>query len=124
MQRSLPFHVEETSCFDYNRSHLEQHNISMAIPLSSTISISKEVLSQEVSGETVLLDLQSESYFGLDAVGTRIWQLLQEENHLQQLFDTMLEEYDVDEKQLEKDLNELLDKLIDEGLITIESAAE
>jgi len=96
----------------------------MAIPLSSTISISKEVLSQEVSGETVLLDLQSESYFGLDAVGTRIWQLLQEENHLQQLFDTMLEEYDVDEKQLEKDLNELLDKLIDEGLITIESAAE
>ncbi|HBH35208.1 MAG TPA: PqqD family protein [Gammaproteobacteria bacterium] len=94
------------------------------MPLSSTISISKEVLSQEVSGETVLLDLQSESYFGLDAVGTRIWQLLQEENHLQQLFDTMLEEYDVDEKQLEKDLNELLDKLIDEGLITIESAAE
>lgn len=96
----------------------------MAIPLSSTFRISKEVLSQEVSGETVLLDLQSESYFGLDAVGTRIWQLLQEENHLQQLFDTMLEEYDVDEKQLQKDLNALLEKLIDEKLITIESAAE
>ena len=124
MQRSLPFHVEEISCFDYNRSHLKQHNISMAIPLSSTFRISKEVLSQEVSGETVLLDLQSESYFGLDAVGTRIWQLLQEENHLQQLFDTMLEEYDVDEKQLQKDLNALLEKLIDEKLITIESAAE
>ncbi len=96
----------------------------MTIPLSSTFSISKEVLSQEVSGETVLLDLQSESYFGLDAVGTRIWQLLQENNHLQQVFDTMLEEYDVDEKQLENDLNELLDKLIAEELITIKPVAE
>lgn len=95
----------------------------MTIPLSSTFTISTEVLSQEVSGETVLLDLQSESYFGLDAVGTRIWQLLQENNHLQQVFDTMLDEYDVDEKELEKDLNELLDKLLEEGLITIEPAA-
>jgi hypothetical protein len=96
----------------------------MTIPLSSTFSVSQEVLSQEVSGETVLLDMQSESYFGLDAVGTRIWQLLQENNHLQQVFDTMLEEYDVDKKQLETDLNELLDKLMDEELITIESASE
>ncbi len=77
-----------------------------------------------MSGETVLLDLQSESYFGLDAVGTRIWQLLQENNSLQKVFDTMLEEYDVDEKELEKDLNELLDKLLEEKLITIEPAAE
>ena len=94
----------------------------MTIPLSSTFTVSQEVLSQEVSGETVLLDMQSESYFGLDTVGTRIWQLLQENNQLQQVFDTMLEEYDVDEKQLEQDLNELLSKLIDEELITIESA--
>ena len=96
----------------------------MTIPLSSTFTISTEVLSQEVSGETVLLDLQSESYFGLDAVGTRIWQLLQENNRLQQVFDTMLEEYDVDEKELEKDLNELLDKLLEEKLITIEPVVE
>ena len=96
----------------------------MAIPLSSSVSISKEVLSQEVSGETVLLDLQSESYFGLDAVGTRIWQLLQEKGRLQQVFDTMLEEYEVDEKQLHKDLNELLVMLIDEELISIEPATE
>ena len=96
----------------------------MTIPLSSTFSVSQEVLSQEVSGETVLLDLQSESYFGLDAVGTRIWQLLQANNHLQQVFDIMLVEYDVDEKQLDKDLNELLDKLLDEGLIAIVPATE
>lgn len=94
------------------------------ILLSSTISVSEEVLSQEVSGETVLLDLQSESYFGLDEVGTRIWQLLQETGSLQQVFNTMLEEYDVDETQLESDLNELLHKLLDSKLITVEPATE
>ena len=91
----------------------------MSIPLSSNISISSEVLAQEVDGETVLLDLQSESYFGLDEVGTRIWQLLQEHNELQKVFDMMLEEYDVDAKQLENDLNELLEKLLDAKLITL-----
>lgn len=91
----------------------------MSIPLSSNLTISTEVLTQEVDGETVLLDLQSESYFGLDAVGTRIWQLLQEQCELQKVFDTMLEEYDVDAQQLENDLNELLEKLLDAKLITV-----
>ena len=38
-------------------------------------SISSEVLSQEVNGETVLLDLEGECYFGLNEVGTRIWRV-------------------------------------------------
>ena len=84
------------------------------------ITISPEVMSQEVSGETVLLDLQSESYFGLDEVGTRIWQLLQEKEDLQGVFDVMLEEYDVEAGHLEKDLEELLGKLSEAGLVTIE----
>ena len=100
---------------------MEERSKIMAIPLSSNIKISSEVLSQEVSGETVLLDLQSENYFGLDEVGTRIWQLLQEHNNLQKVFDIILEEYDVEGKQLEKDLNDLLDKLISEGLITVDN---
>ena len=40
--------------------------------LNQSISLSPDVISQEVSGETVLLDLQTENYFGLDEVGTRI----------------------------------------------------
>jgi len=90
----------------------------MPIPLSSNITISSEVLAQEVDGETVLLDLQSESYFGLDEVGTRIWQLLQEHNQPQKVFDILLEEYDVDANLLEHDLQALLDKLLDAELIT------
>ena len=83
------------------------------------IEISPEVLSQEVNGETVLLDLNSESYFGLDEVGTRVWQLLQEQGDIQKVYDTMLEEYDVDGAQLEKDLNELIGKLVEAGLVSV-----
>ena len=85
------------------------------------ITISKEALSQEVNGETVILDLQSESYFGLDEVGTRIWQLLGEENDMQKVFDVLLQEYDVEAEQLEQDLIELVDKLIEAGLAVTNS---
>ena len=84
------------------------------------LKISPEVHSQEVGGETVLLDLQSESYFGLDEVGTRIWQLLQQNGDLQSIFETILDEYDVEEEQLRRDLEELVEKLLEAGLVSIE----
>ena len=74
-------------------------------------------MSQEVSGETVLLDLKGECYFGLDMVGTRVWQLLQEQVDVQKIYDAMLEEYDVDAVQLQNDLSELFKKLVDAGLV-------
>lgn len=90
------------------------------ISLRQKITISPEVLSQEVDGETVLLDLQSESYFGLDEVGTRIWQLLNDSADLQTVFAILLDEFDVDEKQLDKDLQEHIAQLVEAGLISLE----
>ena len=79
--------------------------------------ISDEVLSQEVNGETVLLDLEGESYFGLNEVGTRIWQLLKTSMTVGETLDTLEDEYDVEREQLESDVGELLGKLADAGLI-------
>ena len=80
-------------------------------------SISDEVLSQEVNGETVLLDLDGESYFGLNEVGTRVWQLLQSERTVGETLSALSDEYDVGREQLESDMGELLDKLSDAGLV-------
>ena len=82
------------------------------------ITISEQALSQEVNGETVILDLKSESYFGLDEVGTRIWQLLREHGDVQKTFDTMLEEFDVDTDTLASDMKNLIDDLTEKGLIS------
>jgi hypothetical protein len=88
--------------------------------LNQTITPSPEVISQEVSGETVLLDLQSENYFGLDEVGTRIWQLIKETNDLQAIFETLLAEYEVSEERLRQDLDTLLGEISGLGLIRLE----
>ncbi len=88
--------------------------------LNQTIALSPDVISQEVSGETVLLDLESENYFGLDEVGTRIWQLIKETNELQIIFDTLLKEYDVSEEKLQLDLTTLLTEIEGMGLVKLE----
>lgn len=87
--------------------------------MNQTVQVLPDVLSQEVSGETVLLDLNNENYFGLNEVGTRLWQLLQEQNNLEIIYDIMLDEYEVDTKVLRKDFDDIIRQLIDTGLITI-----
>jgi hypothetical protein len=89
--------------------------------LNQNISLSPDVISQEVSGETVLLDLESENYFGLDEIGTRIWQLIKETNELQSIFDTLLEEYDVSEERLQLDVTTLLTEIEGLGLVKLEA---
>lgn len=84
------------------------------------VKISEQVLSQEVSGETVLLDLQSEFYFGLDKTGTRIWELLQSGVSIQDLIGKMLDEFEVDRETLEADVNALLGKLLEAGLVSVD----
>ena len=87
--------------------------------LNQNVILSPEVISQEVSGETVLLDLDSENYFGLDEVGTRIWQLLQETGQLQVVYDTLLAEYAVAPAQLLQDLEKLLSEIQAAGLVRL-----
>jgi hypothetical protein len=91
----------------------------MEIQKDQKASISPEVLFQEVGGETVLLDLASENYFGLDEIGTRIWGLLQSGSSIGETLDTLMEEYEVERETLEKDVGELLEKLVEAGLIEL-----
>ncbi len=93
------------------------YNLPMPIKTTDCYRIPEKVLSQELSGETVLLDLQGEVYFGLNDVGTRIWQLLKQENSIAQTLAILEKEYQVSREQLESDVGRLLKKLIKEGLL-------
>lgn len=94
----------------------------MKFQATDRFNISDEVLSQEVNGETVLLDLDGESYFGLNEVGTRIWQLLKDELNIGNVLDTLDGEYDVSREQLERDVAKLLGSLEESGLIKLRAA--
>jgi hypothetical protein len=71
---------------------------------------------RELDGEAVILNLESGSYFGLNAVGTRIWHLIQQDGHLKTVFDTLLREYDVEAAALERDLLDLVARLAEARL--------
>jgi len=80
---------------------------------------SKRVLCQEVAGEAVLLDLETEKYFGLNAVGLRVWQLLQQHDDPRKIFDVLAAEYAVGSGALAADLQDLLERLRQAGLVSI-----
>jgi len=86
------------------------------------VTIPPQVMARQVGEETVILDLESGTYYGLDPVGARIWQLLGEGRAPAEVCDVMLAEYEVSREDLERDLSDLLDALIDKSLIKIEPA--
>jgi len=91
------------------------------VDLNKKITFADTVFAQEVDGEMVLLDMNSENYFGLDAVGTDIWQAIQNnEGDLQNVLKDLLEQYDVEEEVLKRDLLAFAGKLLENGLVELE----
>ncbi|MDA0272037.1 MAG: PqqD family protein [Proteobacteria bacterium] len=88
------------------------------------VTLSVDAIAQEVSGETVILDLRSEQYFSLDIVGTRVWQLLQASPDLDAVLSQLLEEFDVKPDRLKADVDALIASLVEEGLATVSEQRE
>lgn len=86
--------------------------------LPEIITVSEQVLVQELGNESIMLNMHDGYYYTLDGIGTRIWQLMAEEKSVAEIIDQMLVEYDVDEDSLRRDLAELLEKLLATGAIT------
>lgn len=82
-------------------------------------SVPEQVLMRDLSGEAVLLNLDTECYFGLDATGTRMWTAFTSSESIQAAHQELLAEFDVDTELLRRDMQELLDKLLDQGLVEI-----
>lgn len=89
------------------------------LSIASCVRINDSVLFQELQGEAVLLNLNTGVYLGLDKVGARIWQLLEEHDVLSKVVEAMLREYDVTEERCRQDLLNLVEKMEDQGLVTV-----
>ncbi len=92
----------------------------MAISFSTRVVVPPHVLLQQVGGESVLLNVQKECYFGLDPVGTRMWEALTKGNTVEAAYEELLRTYDVDAERLRRDLEGLIEKLIENGLLETE----
>ena len=81
------------------------------------LSIPPQVMSRLVDDETVLLDLESGMYFGLDGVGKRIWETIAEGKSLGDIAVTISSEFEVDESQALADAIAFASDLVERGLL-------
>ena len=87
--------------------------------LTDRVTVPASVMARQVGEQTVILDLASGVYFGLDAVGTRIWGLLEGGRSLDEVCIAMLDVYDAPRDVIERDLLELVRNLADKKLVDL-----
>lgn len=89
----------------------------------STVRLSADVIFRELDGEAVLLDFASGRYFGLNAVGTRVWTLLAAGESVDAAIDAVTREFDASEDQVARDVEELINELVSRGLLIRDAAS-
>lgn len=89
----------------------------MSINYAMKIAIPKHVLVRVFEKESVILNLNTESYHGLDDVGTRMWTALSQSASIQEAFDALLSEYEVEPTRLRQDLDDFLETLRQRGMV-------
>jgi hypothetical protein len=87
------------------------------ISLNSTVVVTDEQVSCDLAGEVIVLGLRDGMYYGLDAVGARVWAMLQERHTIAEIRDQILREYDVDPERCERDLVALISDLVEHSLV-------
>ncbi len=85
------------------------------------IRVPEDVLVRELNGESVLLHLGSETYYGLDEVGTRFWRALAAGPDLAAARERLLGEYQVEPRVLEEDLQAFARMLCRKGLLEVQA---
>ena len=78
-----------------------------------------DVLISNLQEESVILNLDSERYYGLDDVGTRFLSVLNTSESIEGAYEVLRDEYDVDAHNLRQDLIELVDALVKQGILSL-----
>ena len=91
----------------------------MSVSFNQRVKLPDDVLISDLEGESVLLNLKSERYYGLDKVGTRFLTLLSTSESIEHAFEALLAEFDVEADTLRVDLTKLLVSLHEQGLVDI-----
>ena len=94
---------------------------SSSISFSDRVRVPDGVLISNLQDESVFLNLDSEQYFGLDNVGTRMFSVLTNSDSIETAYQSLAQEYEVDRERLRQDLMVLVENLLQQGLVIIET---
>lgn len=97
--------------------------MSTTISDHSVVVATKDQVSCDLAGEAAILNIKSGVYYGLNPVGARIWNLMQEPRKVAEIQNEITNEYEVEPERCARDLVVLLEKLLAEGLIEVKSGS-
>jgi hypothetical protein len=89
----------------------------------SVVVVAKDQVSCDLDGEAAILHIKKGVYYGLDPVGAWVWKFVQQPQCVGNIRDAMLQAYDVDPEQAQRDVFSLLENLLAEGLIEVRDAS-
>ena len=90
------------------------------LPTDAPLAVPEAVLARTVGDELVLLHTGSELYFGLDPIGTAMWEALRDSGTVAAAHAVLAPQYDVDADTLLRDLHRLAAALVEKGLLTVD----
>ncbi len=94
------------------------------LSVCSIVRATRDHVACSLGDESAILNMKNSVYYGLNPVGTRVWNLVQEPRIVGDIRDTLLDEYEVEAQQCERDLLDLLEKMREQGLIEVREAGE
>jgi hypothetical protein len=94
------------------------------VDLSSVVVQAEEILVSKIDDEVVMMSVEHGTYSGLDAIGSEIWSLLQSPRRVSEICDTLMQEYQVERRQCEKDVLAFLNDLALDHTIKVLNAPE
>ena len=94
--------------------------VKMIFNANLSVVQATDVVAADMDGETVMMRIKSGMYYGLDDIGSRIWDLISTPRQVSQVIDSLVEEYDVERSICQASTLDLLNQLYDEDLIKIE----
>lgn len=92
---------------------------TLAIEDSTILSRVAEIVAAEMDGETVMINIDTGKYYGIDPIGSKIWGYLAAPKTLAELVDALVAEYDVDRDHCKADVTEFLTYMSGEGLVKL-----
>jgi len=87
------------------------------ISLDDRFACNEEILSNTIDGEVVMMSIEQGYYYGLDEIGSQIWEKLKTGVTLRNIVDQLLQDYDVNREKCERDLLKLMDDLVENDLV-------
>ncbi len=85
----------------------------------ASVMLAPHALYKRLNDEGIVLDLQGQKYFRLNAVGSRFWEILVDQQRVENVISVLLNEYDVDEMRLLADLRTIIGDLVAAGLVQV-----